>query len=425
MGEHVIIYGAGNCLKKYYKYFYENYNVDAIIDKTKQGNFNGVPIYGLEYLNKNLVQKIIIMIENRDICMSVADAISDEYEIPKENIEIGLNLIKRCDSDNPFKIGIMGCGSMASQMALAVLNMCHDIKIQACASRNQRKADEFAFKYGIEKAYGSYVDMLKNDEMDLVYIATPISEHYSNMKQCIEYGKNILCEKTFTINEMQTIEIFELAKKKSLYVSEAMTIRYNPLFARLKDILVSGSIGEILNIHASFNYKIDALERIKNLDLGGGALLELGVYNLNFMTICLGYDIANIISHCCKFETGADASTLLTVHYSNGKTAELYCDSRCSGNNQGIVYGEKGFIIIDEINRPTKLVVYDNNRRVVEEYHSKMKELGLENEIMVAKKTIEENGLECSECSHEHTISIMQIMDRIRRQIALKYPMEV
>ena len=416
---HVIVYGAGKCLINHYKFLNENYFVEAIVDKNKRGQFGDVPIYGLEYLDSRTTQNIIIMIENRDICMNIANMLNSTYGIPRANSVLGVNLVNYSDEGNCFKVGIMGCGGMASYMAIAILNMHQNIKVQACASRNQKKADEFAFKHGIEKAYGSYIDMLKDDEVDLIYIATPISEHYVNMKQCIEYRKNILCEKSFTINEVQAKEIFMLARDYSVYVAEAMTIRYHPIYTILKDILHNGTIGEVLSVYASFNYKVDSLERIRNIDLGGGALYELGVYNLNFMVSCLGYDIANIIAQCDKFEIGADVYLMLIIQYKSGKTAELYCDTRCSGNNQGIVYGEKGYVVIDEINNPVKLSVYDNEKRLVAEYTSETKEPGLENEMMVAKKSIEEKRIECFECSHEHTINIMKIMDKIRNQIEI------
>jgi len=422
---HVIIYGAGECLQKHYKFLNEKYFIEAIIDKNKRGQFEEVPIYGLEYLKERTAQNIIIMIENRDVCMNIVKTLESEYGILRKNIEIGVNLINRTENERCFKLGIMGCGAMASHMAIAIINMCQDIKVYACASRNLQKAEEFAYKHGIEKAYGSYRDMLKDEELDLIYIATPISEHYANMKQCIEYRKNILCEKTFTINEVQAKEIFRLAEENSVYVAEAMTIQYHSIYKILREILHNGIIGEVLSVHASFNYKVDSLDRIRNIELGGGALFELGVYNLNFMIMCLGYDIANIIAHHDKFETGVDAYSMLLIQYKNGKTAELYCDTRCSGNNQGIVYGDRGYIIIDEINSPTKLLVYDNDKRLIEEYYPETNQSGLENEILAAKESIEGNRIECLECTQEHTLNIMQIMDMIRMQIELKYPGEV
>ncbi len=416
-GETIIIYGAGTYLQKRYKFICENYRVEAIVDKNKRGDFQDVPICGLEYLNKRSASIVIIMIENRNICMDIADTLISEYGISRDDIRFGVNLVSYRDKEKIFKVGIMGCGSIASQMATAILNICQDIKIHACASRTQEKADSFAYKYGIEKAYGNYSDMLKDDELDIIYIATPTSEHFSNMKQCIEHGKNILCEKTFTINEKQTKEVFALAKERSLYVAEAMTIQYHEIYSKLKQILLRGIIGDVINVQASINYKVDALDRIKDIKLGGGALFELGVYNLNFMTICMGYDVAHIIAHSDKFEAGADAYLMLIVQYKNGKTAGLYCDTRCSGKNQGIVYGNKGFIIIDEINRPSRLLAFDNDKRLIEEYYSDTNESVLANEMITAKIAIEKNELECAECSQEHTISIMQMMDKVRSMI--------
>jgi len=422
--EHIIIYGAGHSLQSHCKFLYEKYYVEAIIDKYKRGCFGVIPIYGLDYLTKMSASKIIIMIENRDICMGIAEILTSEYGIQRSNIELGVNLINKCSSLNPFKIGIMGCGSIASQMAVTVLNMRSDIKIQSCASRSRAKAEDFAFKYGIERVFGSYEDMAHDSELDLIYIATPHSEHYPNMMKCIKSCKNVLCEKSFTVNALQAEEVFESADKYGVFVAEAMSISYHPLYIRLKNILSKGDIGEILNVYASFSNKIDSLQRITDPQLAGGTLLELGIYTLNFMTLCLGYEISDIASYSNKFESGVDSSISLIVQYKNGKTAELFCDARCMGNNQGVIYGKNGYIIIDEINRPKKLRVYNNNRDLVEEHHARIGESGLENEIIAAKNAMEKNELECIECSHEHTIKILKIMDSIRKQINVKYPCE-
>ena len=186
-----------------------------------------------------------------------------------------------------MKIGILGAGGIAVQMAKTVAGM-KDVENYAVAARSLERAQAFAEKYGFSKAYGSYEEMLADPLVDLVYIATPHSHHYLHAKMCLEAGKNVLCEKAFTVNADQARKLFALAKEKNLLITEAIWTRYMPSRKMIDDIISSGVIGEVTAVTANLNYAISEVERIRKPELAGGALLDVGVYTINFASMVLG-----------------------------------------------------------------------------------------------------------------------------------------
>nr|WP_295281109.1 Gfo/Idh/MocA family oxidoreductase [uncultured Blautia sp.] len=160
-----------------------------------------------------------------------------------------------------MKLGILGAGNIAVQMAKTVAGM-KDAENYAVAARTLERAQAFAEKNGVSKAYGSYEEMLADPEVDLVYIATPHSHHYLHAKMCLEAGKNVLCEKSFTVNAEQARKLFALAKEKNLLITEAIWTRYMPSRKMIDDIIASGVIGEVTSLTANLNYAISEVERI-------------------------------------------------------------------------------------------------------------------------------------------------------------------
>ena len=178
-----------------------------------------------------------------------------------------------------FRTGIIGAGWIAEKMVQALAPL-HDIETHAIASRSIEKAQKFAQANNIPKAYGSYEEMVADPDIDLVYIATPHSHHFEHAMLALEHGKPVLVEKAFTANAAQAEELINTARKKGLFITEAMWTRYMPLSHKVKEIMESGIIGEPRIITASLCYMMEHKERIVSADLCGGALLDLGVYAL-------------------------------------------------------------------------------------------------------------------------------------------------
>lgn len=203
-----------------------------------------------------------------------------------------------------MKLGILGAGGIASTMAKTVAGM-KDVEAYAVAARDLERARVFAQKYEVKKAYGSYEEMLADDEVGLVYIATPHSHHYLHAKMCLEAGKHVLCEKAFTVNAEQAQKLFDLAKEKKLLITEAIWTRYMPSRKMINDIIESGVIGEVTAVTANLSYTVSHVERIRKPELAGGALLDVGVYPINFASMVLG-DKVKDVKATAIFQNGVD-----------------------------------------------------------------------------------------------------------------------
>ena len=180
-----------------------------------------------------------------------------------------------------IKIAILGAGSIARQMAYTISNM-DNVDAYAVAARDFERAEKFAKEYGFEKAYGSYEAMLKDENVDLVYIATPHSHHYEHSMLCLNHGKHVLCEKAFTANAKQAEEVLKLAESKKLLITEAIWTRYMPMAKTLNEVIQSGIIGEVTSLTANLGYVIKDIPRLIEPKLSGGALLDVGIYTINF-----------------------------------------------------------------------------------------------------------------------------------------------
>lgn len=320
-------------------------------------------------------------------------------------------------------IGILGTGNIAAVMASTIENM-KGVKLYAVASREKVKADVFAGRYGCKKAYGSYEELAADKKVDLIYIATPHSEHFSNAKMCIEYGKPVLCEKAFTANAMQAEELFKLAEEKGVFITEAMWTRYMPMLTTIREVIGSGVIGEPRTLTANLGYVIDHVERLKNPALAGGALLDVGVYPLNFALMIFGHNIDKIVSGCTYTDTGVDEQNNITLQYLDGRVAHLNSSMNSLSDRMGIIYGTKGYIIVENINNFESVSVYDSNYKKVGVYKCPKKISGYEYEVEASIRAIKDHQLECVEMPHSETIRVMRIMDGLRKEWGIIYPFE-
>lgn len=322
-----------------------------------------------------------------------------------------------------MNIGIIGTGNIATVLANTI-NRMEDVSCYGIASRNITKAKEFAVKHNITKAYGSYEEMLADDNIELVYIATPNSHHYEHMKLCIEHGKHVLCEKAFTINSTEAEEIFNLAREKNVLVTEAIWTRYMPSRNIINELLTSGTIGNIKTVTANLSYNISYKERIVNPELAGGALLDIGVYTINFALMHMGRNISQVNSTVVMTDTGVDGQHSITMLYDDDRMAVLTSSIYGLSDRQGIFYGDKGYITVDNINNPLKVDVYDVNRQVIKHIDMPAQISGYEYQIIETIKCIEEGKLECTSMPHSDTIEVLNIMDGLRKSWGMKYPME-
>lgn len=322
-----------------------------------------------------------------------------------------------------MKIGILGCGVMAETFADTLRQM-GEVECYAAASRTLKRAEEFAGKYGFKKAYGSYEELCADPEVELIYIATPHSSHFDNMKLCIRHKKPVLCEKSFTVNAREAEQIREYAEQEQVFVAEAIWTRYMPSRNMIQEIIDSGIIGDISVLTANLSYPISHKERIMRPELAGGALLDIGVYGVNFAMMHFGTDIERIESSVRMTDTGVDAMESITIFFRSGRMAVLTHDICSRSDRKGIFYGEKGYIIVENINNPQSISVYDTEDRLVRRMDVPKQISGYEYEVLECIDAVRSGEKESSSMPLSDSIKVMEIMDQLRGQWGLVYPRE-
>lgn len=322
-----------------------------------------------------------------------------------------------------IKIAILGAGSIARQMAYTISNM-DNVDAYAVAARDFERAEKFAEEYGFEKAYGSYEAMLMDENVDLVYIATPHSHHYEHSILCLNHGKHVLCEKAFTANAKQAEEVLKLAESKKLLITEAIWTCYMPMAKTLNEVIQSRIIGEVTSLTANLGYVIKDIPRLIEPKLAGGALLDVGIYTINFASMVFGDKIKSFSSTAIKTESGVDAQNSITLCYEDGKMAILNSTMLSITDRQGVIYGDKGYIIVDNINNYEKIRVFSLDREEIAVYERPEQITGFEYEVEAAIKAIKNKAVECPEMPHKETLRIMKFMDLLRQEWGVRYPFE-
>lgn len=322
-----------------------------------------------------------------------------------------------------MRIGVLGTGGIVRGVT-PTLHKMSDMECYAIASRNQERAEWAAKEYGYQKAYGSYEALVADPEVDLVYVATPHSRHYEDMKLCIAHGKAVLCEKSFTMNRAQAEEIKRLAAEAGVYVAEAIWTRYMPSRQLIQEKLDSGIIGDVSTLTANLSYIISQNHRITAPELAGGALLDVGVYGINFALMHFGEELERIESSVQMTDTGVDAMESITLHYKNGRMAVLTHGIYGRSDRKGIFYGNKGYIIVENINNPQSVSVYDTEDRLIEFLPVPEQISGYEYQFEEAAREMAAGNIESKSMPLADTIRVMGVMDDLRRQWGMVYPQE-
>ena len=257
-----------------------------------------------------------------------------------------------------MKIGILGAGKISHSTVPAMIGL-KEIECYAVASRSLEKAQEFARQYGFQKAYGSYEEMMHDPEVELVYVATPHSHHFEHMMLCMEHGKAVLCEKAFTMNADQARKIMEYSREHGIFAAEAIWPRYMPSRRMIDDVIASGVIGKVNTLTANLSYVIHQVPRIYEPALAGGALLDIGVYGINFALMHFGTDIDRVESSVQLMPSGVDGMETITIFYRDGRMAVLTHSVYARSDRKGIIHGDEGYIVVENINNPQSVSVYD------------------------------------------------------------------
>ncbi|MCR5593512.1 MAG: Gfo/Idh/MocA family oxidoreductase [Saccharofermentans sp.] len=316
-----------------------------------------------------------------------------------------------------FNIGIIGCGAMAAKM-IESISMLEDVNVVAVASRERSRAAKFVKKYCPEaKPLGTYEQMTRQKDIDLVYIATPNTFHYENAIMCIKNHLNVLVEKPFAMSREETDSIFTEAKNRGVFVCEAMWTSFMPLHKKMLSWIESGKIGAVRYIQSNLGYNVEDRPRITDPSLGGGAYLDLGVYPTNLAVSILGENLDPVSAFAHKYSTGVekDLSYVLEIPH-DGAMAVSFVTVASVTDRDGSVIGENGYIKITNINDYEKIELYNDKSELVD---SAVRE-GLNSyavEIKACMDAVRKGLIQCPEMPWHKTAAIASINDRIRRMI--------
>jgi len=322
-----------------------------------------------------------------------------------------------------MKLGVLGAGGISYATAPAMVGV-PEVECWAVASRCLEKAEAFAKRFGFRKAYGSYEEMLCDPEVELVYVATPHSHHYEHMMMCLAHGKSVLCEKAFTMNARQARHVRDFAKEKGLFVAEAIWPRYMPSRKMIDDVIASGVIGRVNTLTANLSYVIHQVPRIRLPELAGGALLDIGVYGINFALMHFGTDIERVESSVQMTPSGVDGMETITIFYRDGRMAVLTHSIYARSDRKGIIHGDKGYIVVENINNPQSISVFDTEDNLLGHYPVPEQINGYEYEFRECARLVARGKTESVSMPLEDTIFVMEFMDSLRKQWGMVYPQE-
>ncbi|TAH64750.1 MAG: Gfo/Idh/MocA family oxidoreductase [Anaerolineaceae bacterium] len=330
-----------------------------------------------------------------------------------------MNIMKK------IRWGILGTGSIATIFAKALKSM-EDCTLAAVASRNDIRAKEFADKFEIAKSYGDYKKLAEDPDIDVVYVAVPHTEHKKMARLCMRNKKAVLCEKPFTINSRDTEEIINMAKEHKVFLMEAMWSKFLPANLRVKEWIKEGKIGKVLHIKASFGFRLeyDPTHRLYNPSLGGGALLDVGVYPISYTTFLLDKAPDKIISSALIGASNVDEQNVIVFQYNDSLFANLSSAIAAEIGDDALIVGDKGIIRVNKFWMANSAKLYDNNNKCIEEYKEPFKANGYEYEAAEVNRCLREGLLESPLNPLQDTLSNMKLMDEIRSSWGLVYPQE-
>lgn len=320
--------------------------------------------------------------------------------------------------------GILATGGIAHSFTSDLRTA--GLTVTAVGSRRAEAAKEFAAQYDIPNVHDSYESLAADPEVDIIYVATPHPMHAENALLAIEHGKHLLVEKAFTVNEKEAAAVRDAAADRGVLVMEAMWTRYLPHMVRIREIIAAGTLGEVRTVFADHTQKLptDPAHRLNALELGGGALLDLGIYPVSFAWDILGAPVS-ISASARLIETGADAEVATIFTHADGAISTTISSSRAAGPNTAHIVGTEARIDIDRVwYTPTSFRVTTPDGTVLEDYVSQVEGRGMQFQALAAEAAVADGSLDSALLPISESVAIMGTLDEIRRQIGVVYPTE-
>ena len=314
-----------------------------------------------------------------------------------------------------IKWGIIGLGNIANKFAETVKAM-DSVELKSVASRSKEKSQAFGKLYDVpsEKCYGNYEDLVKDESIDVVYIAVPHVFHKEISILCLKNGKGVLCEKPVTMNNNEIKEVIRVAKENKMFFMEAMKTRFLPINQKVKQFIDEGKLGEVRLLQADFgfNAEFDPMSRLFSKELGGGALLDVGIYTISYSSFIFGNHPENIKSNLYIGKSGVDECVSINLEYEEGKQAQLYSSINLDTVRDANIIGTKGRIRVPKFsNADTAYILIDGKEEKIE---MPFDINGFEYQIREVSKCINEGKLQSEIMSWNDSIEIMNIMDLVK-----------
>lgn len=321
----------------------------------------------------------------------------------------------------PVRWGILSTGKIAATMVEG-LSILPDANVCAVASRDLNRAKDFARTHRIEKAYGTYEELARDPDIDVVYIATPHPWHCENTLLCLQHNKAVLCEKPLAMNEREVLKMVSTAREKNLFLMEALWTRFLPSILKAMEVIAAGELGKVRHIKSDFGIwrSFDPLHRMFNKDLGGGSLLDIGIYPL-FLTLLLWGEPEQISAVADIGSTAVDESLALTLKYSDGRIATLFSSFTVDSTVETHICGTKGRL---RLNRwwfcPTTLELTRGEGKA-ETIDPHAMGNGYNYEAEEVMRCLRMGATESDLLPLDFSLRLMRLMDRIRKEIGLVY----
>lgn len=320
--------------------------------------------------------------------------------------------------------GILAPGGIAHAFAKDLRTA--DLDLVAVGSRRPEAAQAFAAEFQIPRAHGSYEDLVADPEIDIIYVASPHSHHREHALLALNAGKHVLIEKAVTLDADEAAAIHDLARSKGLLAMEAMWTRYLPHMIRIRELVADGTLGDVRAVIADHTQSLptDPTHRLNALELGGGALLDLGVYPVSFAWDILGpMDEIRAVGRLA--ETGADTEAVISSTHTAGGVSSLITSSRAAGPNIAHIVGTRARIDIDTVwYTPTSFRVTATDGTVLEEYVSEVPGRGMQFQALAAEEIIAAGRTDSDLLPFGESVAIMRALDSIRAQLGVAYPQE-
>jgi len=321
-----------------------------------------------------------------------------------------------------YKWGILTAGKMSAKFVKA-LKLLDNAELYAVAARDPERAKQFADEFGLKKYYSAYEELASDPEVDIIYIASPHSHHLEHTMLCLKNRKAVMCEKAFSLNSREVEIMINESRKQGVFLMEALWPPFQPIYRKTRELLQSGTAGKLIHLDARFGFQppYDPADRKYNMALGGGSLLDIGIYPVIDLLYFMG--VPDDVSAKASFtETGSEHSICMTFGYRDGRMATLYSSFRTAAGIACTLYCEKGNLLFSRGRDMSQRLMVSINGREAKEYSLLPDGMGYQFEAAEIMKCLDEGRIESETVPHSFSLDLMKTLDRIRKAAGISFP---